>query len=185
MELDEHLNAPFDEEVATAPDGFRCDTDDKAAWALRKLRDARNRLAAIDEQAAEGRLRISQWVEREQAKPLRDVATFEGMLRAYHETELARDPKRKTIRLPDGELQARTGRVAVEVFDEEAFVAWADDGHHEFIRIKVAPDKPALASLIPKQVGDGEVVVVADDGEIVPGVALRQGPRTFTATPYA
>lgn len=187
-DLDEFLNAAHDralEEAALSgdPDRFRCDTDDKAAWALRKLRDARARLARIETQATEGRRRIDEWVAQESKAPNRDIAAFEGMLRAYHEHVLATDPNRKTIRLPDGELTARKAPGAVDVVDLDAFLAWADDGHHEFLRIKAEPNKTALAGVTLKLENAEFSDLVTDDGERIPGVVVRAGRVVFKANP--
>lgn len=161
-----------------------------AAWCGRKLRTIRDRIARVKRIADEQRAQIGQFEERETVKLARDAAFFEGRLEAFHRAELARDPKAKTVPLPDGTtLRSQGGKLSVVVEDEAALIAWAEE-HLLASEIFEFPAPKPKRTDIGKKFGakangetePGDYPAITDDGEIVPGVTIKRGARTFTQT---
>lgn len=164
------ITEPAQEHVA--PARFVVDSDDKANWALRKLAKLA-RWATEDMELAQQEIdRITAWLEERQRQLSREASYFEGLLAEYHRGILATDPKRKTIKLPAGQLTARDAAANVHVEDPEAFVKWCKDNKRpDLLRTKVEVDRAALKQTVLK------------DGEAIPGVEVVAGETQFKAKP--
>jgi phage host-nuclease inhibitor protein Gam len=151
---------------------FRIDGPNTASWALRKLAQARKRAAEVDALAAEEVRRINEWNDEAIKPHNRDIEYFESLLRAWHDEQLAEDPKLKTVSLPGGKLQARQNPDHVEIEDAETFIQWALNNHSSWVRVKYEPEKGAI-----KKAGG----VVPGTGEIAPGVSVVPGEMGWKA----
>ena len=121
-------------------------------------------------QIAEHATREIERAQRWRAEELRKVAPrieyHESALTAY--VQQATEPgKGKTIRLVNGTLKRVAGRDRVEVSDECALEAWGAANDVRIMRVKVEPDKTAIAKHI------------RDTGELPDGVDVVTGEDTF------
>lgn len=158
IRLLESGEATFEPEAAPNPaNRFVVDTEEKANWALHKIRSALKKLGKVTEAADRERARIDEFEKHESLRHRREVQLFEAMLEDYHRRELAKDPKAKTIRLPAGELKSRKGQPKVEITDVDAFIAWAKEHRPEFVRVKTI-EEPQKKAVNEAAVKDGEVL---------------------------
>lgn len=165
---------------AEAPAGWTGVTDDSAAqWALRTL-------ASYHSERDRIRRNAQAEVERIQTKALADekpitakIDWLTNELTGYHRRLLAADPKRKTYKLPGGNLVHRKGRTSTVVSDPVAFISWALDSDLEGV-IKVAPQVSALTPAHGFARTDDGTIVSASDGEVVPGVSVVTGDDSYT-----
>lgn len=174
-DLQEYLAEGYEAEGAQQRERFKIKDDSGAEWALLKLSKARREYAAKVEMAEAERARIDAWLKTEAESTEHDIAFFEGVLREYHESVLAEDPKATQISLPAGKLKSRAGSRSVVVSDLETFKTWALDNAAALLRVSVEPDKRALKEL---PVND-EGTAITEDGEPVPGVTVIDGERSF------
>lgn len=168
-DLDEHL-ADFD------PNELIGDTDrtDMADRMVRNIARHRRQLA-VDEEVAQAEIdRIQDWMAKRRAA--HDTSFVEEALRQYHEARLARDSRAKTIHLPSGSLVARKLPDRWE-FDDEAFLAWAEQRRTDLIRTKVEVDKPAAKKAL-RVLDDGQIIDGAS-GEFVPAVTVTPGDISY------
>ncbi len=178
--LEEHLieaNTPDDFDGGR---GWQIRSSEEADWAGRKLQqiyaecdEAKQQWARVVDQATDWLVGITDPLDR-------DIEFFEGHLSAWLEREIEADDSKKPRQsrsLPCGVTVKRTkGRERVDVFDEDAFVAWAlDTDHTDLIKTKHAPSKVDIAGLTQH---DGQFIT--EDGEIVPGVTVVTGEDRYT-----
>lgn len=178
-------------EDGTAADAlaeWAVDDLDEAQWAARKLTRARHKIDEYRRLHEDIVARADQWITRETEALVSDQAFFETRLEAFHRAALDADPKAKTIRLPDGtELASNAGRLAVEIDDADALVRWAEENEvaEELLEYpEPKPKKAEVAARYGTKAGDepGEYpAVIADTGEVVPGVKIVRRPRSYTA----
>lgn len=165
-----------------APTGWTGVTDDSAAqWALRTL-------ASYHSERDRIRRNAQAEVERIQTKALADekpiAAKIEWLtneLTGYHRRLLAADPKRKTYKLPGGNLVHRKGRTSTVVNDAEEFTRWALETG-TVAALKMTPQVSALTPAHGFARTDDGVIVFAKDGEIVPGVSVVTGDDSYTVS---
>lgn len=175
-DLQDHLIAAA--EPASSPDGFRVHDESSAEWALRVVAKHRRRLAAHEDVAKATIEHTNEWLDGQRKRYLDSTEHLLGLLESYHRQVLDENPKARTLQLPSGTLKARKAPDVVDVTDVDAFVAWAEAGHDELLRIKTDPDKPKIRSLLGHDETDG-VLVDPATGERVPGLAWVVGEVAF------
>jgi hypothetical protein len=171
VELDDFVEE--DEPGEERSEHFRVDSDELAAWAMRKLRAAtvkKTRNAAI---ASEEIARIQRWLEQANAPAVREIGYFEGLLRDYG-VNCRLDPAdgRKTVSLPGGKITTRPAPVSLKI-DDEAFLPWARVNRQDLIKVKEEASVSAIKEAFSSQLGQTDTFVT-EDGEIVPGVQAWQ-----------
>jgi hypothetical protein len=115
-----------------------------ADWALRKLAQARRRIDENGQLFAEELDRLGNWLTDANTPHVNDERYFESLLRNWHEEQLADDPKRKTISLPGGKLEARQNPDSIEITDPDTFFPWALENEPDFVRMKYEPERSAI-----------------------------------------
>jgi hypothetical protein len=174
LSLDDALDDFKTEEVRQA---FVIDDDQKAAWAMRKLRSLRAKQKVNEEIAAEEIARVNAWLESVNKTIENDAEYFVAHLSGYgHRVRLNPDDPRKSVTLPHGKISTRQSSRKWSV-DSDIFLDWARKSAPDLIRIKEEPAltkiKEAYAELVVQNASVLEVVT--KDGEIVPGLTIEEG----------
>lgn len=147
-------------------DGFRVDTPEQAAWAMRKFRVLAQKRAQYVALAEAERERIAAWEQRVTASVDSQIEFFSAHLEGYAIRQRAAGSK--TIEFPDGSIKTRQSGASLEI-DKATFIEWANDAKREnFLRVTLAPDLAAIKSNV---VIDGPHVLDPLSGEIIPGLS--------------
>lgn len=145
-------------------EGFRVDTPEKAAWAMRKYRQIIQRANTNSDLAASEMNRIDEWVSRVNAPLMAEAEFFAAHLESYAVGQRAQG--RKSIDLPDGAIKTRHQAPGV-IVDKSTFVQWALEAKRDdLLRVSYAPNMDAIKSTTV--IDAGNVVDVAT-GEVIPG----------------
>jgi phage host-nuclease inhibitor protein Gam len=172
--------APEDEERRQQ---FRITDEGMADWAVRKIAKARQEFAEADQVADEQIQRIEDW----RASKKRDLEHaeefFGGLLRAYYYPQHEADPKRKkTFKLPNGQVQFRAQQPEYKR-DDEALLGWLKaNGRESYIVTKESPAWGELKKILKQH---GEHMIDTESGEVVDGILVVERPtaiRIVTAT---
>jgi len=159
-------------------EGFRIETPEQAAWAMRKYRALaqkadRNKTLADAEHA-----RIDAWLDRVNASVDSEMTFFAGHLEAYARSE--RSQGRKSVQLPDGTISTRSQKASVQV-DKSTFIQWALEAKREdLLRVSYAPNLDGIKN---STVVDGGSVIDVASGEILPGVEPTPERITVSIAP--
>lgn len=166
-----------DEEYAV-PQGWVCDSDSKAEWCMKKIREARA-----------DRDRMVEWYKNaiETIKRQTDANTFslEQKLREYFMTVPHRNTKtEESYTFPGGKLMFKKQEPEYKR-DEDTVIAWLkESGNEQFVKVKEELDWSALKAAcgtVNGQLIAGETV--NEDGEIVqvvvPGVEVVEREPKF------
>lgn len=146
-------------------EGFRVETPEQAAWAMRKYRRLAQRVQQNEALANAERQRINLWLERVNERIEGEMDFFYRHLEAYAMSQ--RMQGRKSVDLPDGVIKTRAQGASVAV-DKSTFVQWALEAKRDdLLRVSYAPDVDAIKSTT---VVDGGRVVDVASGEVLPGV---------------
>ena len=149
-------------ELLQETEGFTIDTDAKAEWALRKIKEAR---ADRDYWVA--------WYEQKiaeiKAQTDANTANLEEMLSVYFDTVPHKKTKtQETYTLPGGKLILKTQNPEYKR-DDKAVIEWLKgNGQERFVKIEEKLDWAGLKA----ETAAFEGRIVTEDGEIIPGIEV-------------
>lgn len=194
LTVNEDTGAPLDDydegEAETLLDGWSIGDLDSATWAAEKLHHLELRRALYKKIRDDRRARLDAWFDAETRKLDRDRVFFTGRLESFHRMMLERDPRNAiTVDLPDGtRLSSQAGKLAVEVTDAAAFVAWCEVNELTDTMLRYAdpePQKAAIGKVLgakaAEQTEPGSYNAFSPTtGEAVPGIEIIRRPRSYT-----
>lgn len=158
---------------------FRITNDSQANWALRKIADARQKLARDQETARAEIERIQQWLKMSEAEAVRTEERMTALLHGYYAPQFQENPKVKTYKLPSGQVQSRAQQPQFNRDDATLLEFLKSREMTDFIETKETPKWGELKKQIQVV---GEHVVIKDgkmEGEIIDGVEVVHRPPTF------
>jgi phage host-nuclease inhibitor protein Gam len=162
-----------------AQERFRITNDSQANWALRKIADARKKLARDQETAKAEIERIQQWLKMSESEAARTEERMTALLHEYYAPQFQTDPKTKTYKLPSGKVQWWAQQPQFNRDDATLLEFLKSREMTDFIETKETPKWGELKKQIQVV---GEHVVVKDGkmaGEIIDGVEVVHRPPTF------
>ena len=171
------MTESLQEHLAENPEDFREESwritgIETATWAMRKLRLAKQRLNEIDQQATDEVRRIQEWRERASRPYVRDETYFTNALQTYM-VQLREEDGRKSLVLPDGEVNSRAIADKAAVADRELFLKFCKaNGREAWIRVREEVNLEALKDDVDFS---GESVVDRATGEVVEGLVHVEG----------
>lgn len=159
-------------------EGFRIDTAEKAAWAMRKYRRLAQQKLSNKRLADSETLRIDDWVTRVNASVCSEMEFFAAHLEAYAVGQ--RSHGIKSVDLPDGVIKTRAQAASV-IVDKSTFVQWAlEEKRDDLLRVTYTPNMDAIKSTTI--IDQGNVIDVAT-GEVIPGAQSEPEKITTTIVP--
>lgn len=160
-------------------EGFVIDSDMKAEWALRKIREAQDERDRLLSLADLERARIDAEVKSINDRFDRDTGWLKSQLEQYFDSVVHKVTKtQERYQLLSGCLVRKKATVKY-VRDNDAMIQWLKDNQmNEFIKTTYSPDWENLK----KHTSLSEGQVVLDSGEIVEGVTAEIVPDEFTVS---
>ena len=171
------MNLDIMETPEVESEGFVVDSDQKAEWALRKIREHKadaNRMAMVCNAEIERYERIRKEAED---KCTRDCAYLESLLYAYFATVPHKSTKtQESYKLPTGVLKKKI-REPEYVRADADILAWLNEqGMSDYIEVKPSLKWGELKKVIT---ANGEAAIYPKTGEIVPGVKIVERDPVF------
>lgn len=159
---------------------FEVESLEQLDWVMRKVMQANERLAEIDQVTAVEIDRVKAWQEQASKQYRQTIDFMTQLAGSYHRRLLTDDPSRKTITVPNGKSSAR--KLPDSYAFDQGFIEWAKANRPELLRVKYEVEaREAKEAVEVQQNIDGEYGAFID-GEIVPGVAFEPGGTKYTVT---
>lgn len=174
------LNKFLDEQEEVTQAGFVVDTDEKANWALRKIKQFKEQQKENNALADAEIEKINAWAKQENEKAQQSIDYFQGLIAAFALKKRETDPKFKSMKLPNGRIRFKKQQPKWNYDDEKVVKALKDAGLQDFIKVKESPSKTDIKKAFDVQ--DGKVVV-PDTGEILDGVEVIEQEDKFEVLP--
>ena len=160
--------------------GFIIDNDEKAEWAIRKIKEAQDehdRLTSLIE------LELQKLDSRQNEIDQRletDTAFLKGQLMAYMRGVKCKESKTQdSYQLLSGKLIRKKAALDYEV-DPEALIKWlGENGREDLVQVTAKPKWGEFKKLLAGDVESG-AVVIAGTGEAVDGVKATEKPESFS-----
>lgn len=180
--VEQELEAAMETADQETPSSWAIRDRNTAFWAMRKMATLTRQLQMLQQERDAEVQRVERWLERE-AKPIRQRMGFlQHHLEMYHRQVLAEDPKQKTMRTPWGALQLRQSPPEWQ-YQDEVLVGWLQEHAPALLRVRQEAERTALKGQVQLVPGDtpGEwTAVLAETGEVVPGLLVREREPRFT-----
>lgn len=159
-------------------EGFAIDSDQKAEWALRKIREHKadaSRMAMVCDAEIE---RYGQIKKDAAEKCERNCSYLESLLYDYFSTVPHKATKTQEFyKLPTGVLKKKIREPEYVRADAE-ILAWLNEqGMKDYIEVKPSLKWADLKKVIA---ANGETAVYPETGEIIPGVKVVEREPVFT-----
>ena len=167
-ELEKSLNEHIAEEV-NDDDRFVIDSEEKADWALRKIKEAENEIEKA-EYFAETQIRqIENWRIKQTDKHYESIEYFQSLLAEYLQNKRKEDPKLKSITLPTGNVGFRKRQPKWVYNDDVLLKALENENMNDLIRVKKELNKKAIKKEF--KVVDGNVIN-PETGQVIEGIQI-------------
>ena len=155
---------------------FQIDNDSKADWAIEKImaeNAERDRLIKL----ADERIKELSDKKKELIDKAADKTSYlTALLRMYFDTIEPKATKtQSTYKLLSGKLVLKHQQPEY-VLDDAQMVSWAKTAAPAYIKVKESINWAELKKLT---VVNGETVVLADTGEVIPGAVAKERPDVF------
>lgn len=150
-------------------------------WAFRKMAAIKAKMNEVQALAEAERDRINEW-EKKECEPLQGHMDFLGYkVQEYHEKVLSEDSKAKSIKTPYGIVKSTTSKPQPEKVDDSVLIRYAKENGLQVVET-VFDEKlkwSELKKTLSVQEFNGEMVVVDENGQVVPGVKVKPQTTTF------
>src|SRR5690625_1138807 len=109
----------LDEQEQVANEGFKVDDDQKANWALRKIKQMQQQINENNKLADYEIEKIEQWRQQENEQAQNSIDYFQSLLSEYAMDKREQDSNFKSMTLPNGRFGFRK-RPAKWKYDDDA-----------------------------------------------------------------
>ena len=158
---------------------FLIDNDQKADWALKKIKAERTELERIKELAEAEIAELEQKIKDEQEASERRCSYLKAALELYFDSVEHKHTKtQESYKLLHGTLVRKAGGVDY-LRDDDKLTGWMQEhDYDDMVTIKTSPQWGNFKRLLSADPETG-VVTVAETGEVVDGLKAVQKPDTF------
>lgn len=169
-ELERSLNEHIAEEVNN-DDRFVIDSEEKADWALRKIKEAENEIDKA-EYFAETQIRqIENWRIKQTDKHYESIEYFQSLLAEYLQNKRKEDPKLKSITLPTGNVGFSKRQPKWVYNDEVVLKTLESENLNDLIRVEKKLDKRSIKKAFEVA---GDKVVNPETGQVIEGIEVQE-----------
>src|SRR5690606_33719861 len=98
-------------------------------WAFRKLNAYKEELKQKQQLAAAEIERITMWINAEKEPIENSMKHFEFLIQEYHQVQLMKDPKAKTLTTPYGKSKSRASKAQPKLANKDAALKFVKDNN--------------------------------------------------------
>lgn len=158
---------------------FRIQDMSQLDWAFKTLSEITAEDNEIKQRADVQRSQIDKWEQVERGKLTNDMEYFQGIIRVYHQEQLALNPKAKTLSTPFGVSKTRTSEEAPEQADKDTILQHVlDNGLEDLIKYDYKWSDLKKSLKIAEV--NGRKVAVDENGAIVEGITIKPESTNYT-----
>lgn len=173
MQLSEFIDQAHQEEQET---GFEITDESGANWALRKIKEAKDKQVENTLLAEKEIATIEMWLDQQNKKLADDIEFFQSHLATYAHRQREENPKFKSKKLPYGTLRFKKQQPAYK-YDDDALVEYLKkQDKTDLINVKYTPKKAEIKKLFVAHEGK---LINPETGEFVDGVTIEERPEKF------
>lgn len=157
-------------------EAFEVVNESEANWALRKIKEKQQEIDKNNQLAQSEIDKIEQWESQVRNTLQNDIDYFQGLLAKYAMALKENDPKFKSLKLPNGNLQFRKQQPKWHYDDKELVSSLKELGMTDYIKTEEKPVKKDIKQALT--VAGNKVV--NENGEIVEGIEIEERGESFS-----
>lgn len=173
--LKESLDVHLEKETNTG-DRFVIDSEDKANWALRKIAEHEGHLNNANELAQKEIDKIENWFKQIKEQKQNQIEHLQSMLAEYAIKQREKDPKFKSLKLPNGRFGFRKRPDKWNYDDEKLLESLKQSEMTDLIKVEEKVNKRDLRKVL--EVVNGKVLN-PETGEFIDGVSIEEQGESF------
>jgi len=166
----------LDEKEQVNDEAFEVVHDSQANWALRKIKEHQQEIKWNQKMAQYEIEKIEEWEEQVNQPLTRSIDYFQGLLAQYAMAKKEADPKFKSLKLPNGNLQFRKQQPKWSYDDKTLVTSLKQLRLDEYIKVEEKPVKKDIKKVL--RVAGNKVVT--ENGEVVEGIEIEERGESFS-----
>src|SRR5690625_3967018 len=170
------LQEILDEKEQVQEEGFKVTDDKKANWVLRKIKENNEQKIKNTEIAEEEIYKIEEWLEQVNQPLDRNSDHLQSLLAEYAMKKKQDDPKFKSLKLPNGNLQFRKQQPKWSYDDKTLVTSLKQLRLDEYIKVEEKPVKKDIKKVL--RVAGNKAVT--ENGEVVEGIEIEERGESFS-----
>lgn len=170
------LHEFLDEQEQVQDNSFVVDDENKANWALRKIKQMKDQIDNNNALAQAEIDKIEHWNNEVNKQAQESIDYFTSLLTSYALNKRAEDPKFKSLKLPNGRIGFRKSQPKW-VYDNDKVIETLEKANlTDFIRVKKEPSKADIKKAFDVA---GDKVINPDTGEVIEGITIETQADKF------
>lgn len=166
----------LDEKEQVQDQSFVVDDENKANWALRKIKQYKDKIEQNNALAQAEIDKIEQWLTEVNEQAQSSIDYFQSLLVEYAIKKREEDPNFKTLKLPNGRIGFRKSQPKW-VYDNDKVIETLEKANlTDFIRVKKEPAKTDIKKAFDVV---GDKVINPDTGEVIEGITIEAQEDKF------
>lgn len=170
------LNEYLESQEQTEKESFVIDDDNRANWALRKIKQYKDEQAQNNALATAEIDKIESWNKEENQKAQDSIDFFQGLLAVYAMNKREADPKFKSQKLPNGSIKFRKQQPNFIYDDRDLIDSLKKSDRSDLINVKESPDKKEIKKAFKVE---DDKLVDPETGEVIGGVTVEHRDDKF------
>ena len=166
----------LDEKEQVQDKSFVVDDENKANWALRKIKQYKDKIEQNNALAQAEIDKIEQWLTEVNEQAQSSIDYFQSLLVEYAIKKREEDHNFKTLKLPNGRIGFRKSQPKW-VYDNDKVIETLEKANlTDFIRVKKEPSKADIKKAFDVV---GDKVINPDTGEVIEGITIEAQEDKF------
>jgi hypothetical protein len=180
--LEENLDNFLDEQITCDQQGYVIDNQDKADWALRKIKHSQQKIDEAKELKEKRIAQINLWYNAIECENNNQISYFESLLTPYAETQL-KGSKKRSFNLPNGTIGFRKSGDKFTIDGEEVgsksekLIKLLEESYVSFVEVEKKANWGEFKKTLQIK---GDKVITAD-GEVLEDIKVELGKDRFYA----
>lgn len=171
-----NLHDFLDNQEETEKEAFQVTDDASANWALRKIKQHQEQQKENNALAESEIEKVNAWLSAENGQAQQSIDYFQSLLAVYALKEREKNPKFKSMKLPNGTVRFRKQQPSFK-YDDTKLVEYLEKAEEtDLIKIKKEPNKAEVKKLFV--VLNGKLINPVT-GELVEGVTIEEREDKF------
>ena len=158
---------------------FRIDGIETLTWAFKKLASITSELEDKSNVAKYEKEQIDNWLKKVSEPLEHSKKFFEAKIKEYHEQILLENPKQKSISTPFGKIKSTRSAAQPSQENKDELLQYVTLNDPDLLKIERSVKWADLKKKLSIVETDDGLIIIDDNGQIVPGLKVEEEKVSF------